>query len=158
MAAPDSVYRYLVAYFIVLHAVPFLNMILGGVIPVFIVVSVAAVPSAWLTIRFLHRRATLDGNFSRLELAVMGYMLVSAASFLLFFQPGHPTPAAAFAYGLHRLLAPICIFFAVKSTDGEGRLRLIRWICLLSVWLIVVGAIVHFTRPPFYADFLARYY
>lgn len=155
---PRRVDHYLVAYFVVLHAVPFLNMLLGGIIPVYIVVSVVASYSGWLTIRYLHQRVTVAGQFSPLELAVTAYLLLSAVSFLLFFQPNHPAPTAAFAYGVHRLLMPACLFFAVKSTDAGGRLRLIRWICLLSVWLIVVGAILHFARPPFYSDFLTRYY
>jgi hypothetical protein len=157
-AEPAAVYRYLVAYFIALNAVPFLNMVLGDVLPVFLVVGIFAIPSAWLTVRFLHRTVALRRTFSQVELAVVAYILLAAGSFVLYFQPGHPTPPTAFAYGIDRVLAPACLVFAVKSTDERGRIGLLRWICFLSVFMVVVGTIVHFARPAFYMDFVARHY
>jgi len=155
---PRRIYLYAIMYVLVLHAAPFFNMLFGGIVPVFAVVDVAAVYSAWLMLRYMHRAATIGAGFTRLDLAISAYLLWSAASFLLYFQPGHPVRAVAYAEAVHHLLVPICLFFVMKGMTSEQRVSLVRWICLLNAWLIVVGSVLYFTRPAFFTDFLRAYY
>jgi hypothetical protein len=155
---PRRVYLYLIGYLVVLHALPFFNMLLGGAIPVFVVVNAVAAYSGWLVVRYLHARAVLRPMLTPLDLAITGYFLLSAASFLLFFQDEHPVPASAFAYGVHYLVVPIALFFTAKGIDADKRVNVIRWICGLNVWLIAVGVILYVTQPAFFSDFLIRYY
>src|ERR1041385_2734273 len=104
---PRRIYLYAIMYVLVLHAAPFFNMLFGGIVPVFAVVDVAAVYSAWLMLRYMHRAATIGAGFTRLDLAISAYLLWSAASFILYFQPGHPVRAVAYAEAVHHLLVPI---------------------------------------------------
>src|SRR4051812_38037778 len=103
---PRRVQVYVVMYVLVLHAAPFFNMLFGGILPVYAVVDVVGAYSAWLTVRYLQRSTTISLMLTPLDLAVCAYLLLSTASFVLYFQPGHPVAAVAFAQAVHHILLP----------------------------------------------------
>lgn len=151
---------FLYAYVALLHVIPIANMLgLGRLVPATALQVLLAAASAVLTLGYAAERLRDGGpRFTGMDLLVSGYVVLSLASFVLYFQPAHPVQPLAFAYGLHHLILPVPLFFAAKLATHDGRMGLLRFVCYLNLAMVLAGFALFVLRPAFYTAYLQAYY
>lgn len=162
VASPSSslVRAILLAYLVLLHAVPMSNMLgVGFLFPGTVLVLAFSALCIWLTLTYAVMRFDAGAErFTVLDGLIALYAVYCIASFFLYLQPGHPATPIAFLYGVNHLLLPIPLFFAVKLTNERDRRSLMKAICYLNVGMVLIGLVVFYFRPAFYTAFLAGYF
>jgi hypothetical protein len=162
VASPASVTvkRLLLAYLVMLHAIPIANMLgLGSILPGTLITLVFSGITIWLSLVYAGSRTENGGPlFTALDGLVGLYAAYCVASFFLYLQPGHPVTPIAFLYGINHLLLPLPLFFAVKLANRRDQQSLLRAICFLNVGMVLIGLVLFYVRPAFYTTFLGSYF
>jgi len=162
VGSPSSaaVKAFLVAYIVVLHAIPVANMLgLAEIVPGTLLTALLAAICIWLSLVYAVQRLEAGGPlFTLLDGLVATYALYCLASFFFYFQPGHPVTPIAFLYGLGHLLLPVPLFFAVKLLTPPDQTSLLRTICYLNVGMVIIGLLLFYVRPDFYTTYLTAYF
>ena len=158
MISTAASFRFLAVFLAVLHLIPLANMVAeGSVIPTFAVVDALSLAAFALGGLVLGRRLATR-TLSELDMLVLAYLGLSLGSFLLYFLPGHPAPAFQYVYGVHHLVLPMGLYFAVQALDASARLRLTRHLVGWNCAAILIGGLLFFWRPDFYVTFLMEHY
>jgi hypothetical protein len=146
--------RLLLASFAGLHLVALVSLWIGTDEHLAKGVALVSVLPVLMAGGYLVRRTF--AVFTWLDLSVLCYALWSLLSVILYLQQGNPSGIRAYPYGLYHFLLPISFYFATRTMRREDAPRLIGGIVALNAFAIGYGIFLHFTRPPFYNDYLVR--
>lgn len=150
-----SPFSLLIAYISLLHLGPILNLmnwLPGG--RVFPITTVGHVIAVFLALRHFTEHQKQGDRLTKLDLAVMAYLLWSLGSVVLFFQSGNPCNVNAYWYGLHICAAPIAGYFAMKTISSEEQNRLMSFVLWTNVAMVALGVYLWWARPDFYTAYL----
>jgi hypothetical protein len=150
LSRSDQYLSLFIGYMVLLHLLLFCGLVLplpGGK-PAYIVDAATLFP-AFLMLCYWHS-STSTARITTLDFAVIIYMTISVLSGFLFFQPGNPSSPTAYFYGLHYFVLPMFLYFAVKAFNSSRQYKLLRWVCYLNIFAVVIGIILFFWRPDFY--------
>lgn len=143
-------FRVLIAYIVILHVGPILNMI--GMLPGARVYPITAFAHALMvalaTRRFV--RPQFGRATSTLDWLVIAFVFWSAASIVLYFQPGNPSDVMAYFYGVQNYLLPVFGYFAIKTVSSDDQWRVLRFALWAYVFMFAVGLVLWTWRPEFY--------
>ncbi|MFC1629040.1 O-antigen ligase family protein [Gemmatimonadota bacterium] len=146
---------YLTLYFVVMHLVPFVNVFIGNRIQPFVINDIIASVSVILALIYVSKGLFKHSiKLSALDTCVLLYLVISIFSFVLYFQKSNPASIIAYAYGMHYLVFPVLLYFSVKLMDGTLQLVLLKRICYLNLFFLIVGFILFYYRPEFYTNYL----
>lgn len=139
-----------------MHLVPFLNIFLSNKpLKTFLFVDSFGIFAVFLCIHYVSKRLlNISIGFSKLDFFVLLYIILSIFSFLLYLQPNNPASMLAYAYGIHHVVFPISLYFTVKYLNLDSQKFLLKYICYLNLFLIIVGFVMHYFKPDFFTEYL----
>jgi hypothetical protein len=145
----------LAVFFLALHLASLLAM--WGFLPggrTFYIVDGATLIPIVLGLRYFTLLRSRRASLTRLDAAVLFYLLISVASVVMYFREENPSAFEAYLYGIHLFVLPMSLYFGVKILPPAQQRTLLVWVCWMNFAAMVYGLYLHFERPFYYRDYL----
>jgi len=150
--------RYVIFYLVLMQAIPFIKLLSGLNIMLFVFIDTIALYSFFVAMGYMARPIRLPAKrYSLLDFFVFLFLGLSLFSGLLFLQKNNPASPLAYLFGLHHLVIPMFLYYCSKSIPADGQANLLKIICMLNLFYIAVGLIMYYWRPEFYSNYLMNW-
>lgn len=144
---------YIIFYMLIIHVSYMAVTLMGGDrMPVYLIIDIVALYSIVMAIKYLRTQGA--DKLSMLDICVLFYIIISILSVVLYCQRNNPASIMAFAYGIHLLIIPMFLYFAIKLMNIAEQNIFLKRICILNVLFMLYGLIVYCYQPEYFTNYL----